>query len=56
MGYQPYVWIPARRMLDMSKWVSQGAEAASPNIPFLRDINTHRAVFATLSEGIQDIC
>lgn len=56
MVFDPYIWIPSQRLLEMSKWVSQGAEAASPTIASVRDIHTHRSpVFATLLEGIQDL-
>ena len=39
--FDPTIWIPTQRLLEMSKWVGQGAEAASLII-ILGNIHTHR--------------
>lgn len=39
--FDPAIWIPAQRLLEMSKWVGQGAEAASPSITSVRQVHTH---------------
>lgn len=52
--FDPAIWIPAQRLLEMSKWVGQGAEAAS--LPLFFEISTLIGrPLAILSESIQDL-
>jgi hypothetical protein len=52
--FDPAIWIPAQRLLEMSKWVGQGAEAAS--LPLFLSISTLIGhPFATPPESIQDL-
>ena len=52
--FDPAIWIPAQRLLEMSKWVGQGAEAVS--LPLFFEISTLIGrPLAILSESIQDL-
>ena len=49
--FDPAIWIPAQRLLEMSKWVGQGAEAASLTITSVGDIETHQSPMSVPFRG-----